>query len=212
MRGGANVHSLRRLLLSADIQNTAWLKAIKVNLIKGNISEKYGKGLKSGEDKILCMEYANQAKTVEVLDKPLYFFRVKLGDASARRSSSVIGDLVYCPIIFVASMEYAAKWFPEEAVKLCAMRYIYQMSAWLGIALKSGNNWNCVREKVNQVIQSEQFKYGAKQCVEYIPDGIVAWGMSENWKKLKCYFYKLQIYKMLQSIKVNIKRLIKKKE
>ena len=107
-------------LATSNVVNQMAFKFYKAELIAKTDVEKYGAGVRMGEDRIHTLMFADVAQSVLLVDEPLYYYRVNANSATQKYNPHCIESSVKCCRI---SRMFVDKWFVKEEANIYSNQF-----------------------------------------------------------------------------------------
>lgn len=199
---------LYELFFSSTFLNNVWTKAVKRTVFEGVFPDyrKYGK-LRCSEDRLHAMGMVTNANRVVCINTPLYRYRLVPNSVTREFTPNAI-ERFNTSILYEEEKNYLRTWeleLPKWQEKMDAM-WVEQMLYVLDLFYK---NVKGIKGK-NQVILYDWLSFipvemlGRIPCNSYLNEakkGCWKLVVEKDYKGLKKYFLKKQVYLMLRDLK-----------
>ena len=159
-KGYVDKKTYLKILALSDNLNSMFFKFWKTELIAKVDVDEYGVGLKSGEDRIHTLMLSDAAKSIMLVDEPLYYYRTNFDSATQTYNPQSIE--LTAKSYKVNSM-YTYKWFEPEKAKLILEQF--ESRSYRHYYLKpfyACRNWNEAKAALKECL-SDEYGYAVLQ-------------------------------------------------
>ena len=184
-------------LSSSCAINMMAMKMYSSHLIDIDEIDKYGIGVKMGEDRIHSLMLSDKAKSIALLNQPLYYYRPNPNSACHVYNPYYVDSVVkYCQV----SRIYAERWFePETAENMMNCFEDKEIYAYLMQPFYQCDTWKETRNALRICLNNEYaYEVLKKNYIDLKASGLFMKAViKKNYFLIFCYYMNLKIRKLI---------------